>query len=677
MYRFPFKRAATVLALALLLLGGARLAPAGGTAKSDKDGLQGSWTCETAKKGGDEAPKELIESLKLTIKGDKLTLHVGGEAKEGSYKLDESKKPKHIDLNVDDKTIEGIYELKGNTLTITATHEPGKARPADFKGTGEEIHIVFKRAIEKKEEKKDKGTLRRAPARSFVSIFADDKDDKDKKDKKGGPEFKGDQAKVQGDWLVDSIEKGGEKVPEELTKSIKVTIKGTKISIAFGGEAKEGSFKVDETKKPKQIDLTLDGKESLAIYEFDGGKLKICGAEPGQERPKDFKGADNIIFIFKRGETKKEPAKDKKEDPKDKKKADGGQVRLAPGDEACCEVFVGDTPKKTDRDLLQGGWTCIAGERGGEKAPEDFIKAFRMTFKDDQVTITIGPMTKSGTAQIDPAKSPKHITMKIEGEAKAGIGIYKLDGDTLTLAIGGEDVGRPEGFVSGQGQKFMVLVFKRGATEPSKVDVAALQERAKRQVSANNLKQIGLAFHTYHDAMGTFPTAAIASKDGKPLLSWRVALLPYLEENQLYQQFKLDEPWDSPNNMKLLAKMPRVYGEPIKGKYETYYQVFTGTGAIFDGPKGIKLNQIVDGTSNTILAIEAGSAVPWTKPEDVAFDAKKELPKFGGLFEGGFHTLLADGSVRFHAGTVNADMMRRAIQRNDGMIVDLDKLTTK
>src|SRR5438045_1511259 len=79
--------------------------------------------------------------------------------------------------------------------------------------------------------------------------------------------------------------------------------------------------------------------------------------------------------------------------------------------------------------------------------------------------------------------------------------------------------------------------------------------RVHRLTSSNNLKQIALAFHSFHDTYGGMPAAAICDKAGKPLLSWRVAILPWIEEGALYKQFKLDEPWDSKHNKALLKKM--------------------------------------------------------------------------------------------------------------------------
>ncbi len=207
--------------------------------------------------------------------------------------------------------------------------------------------------------------------------------------------------------------------------------------------------------------------------------------------------------------------------------------------------------------------------------------------------------------------------------------------------------------------------------------VGNVRTAAARTQSQNNLHQIGIAMHNYLSAYRTFPAHAIYSQDGKPLLSWRVAILPFIEQQALYQQFKLDEPWDSEHNKKLLDKMPQLYAPVSEVAAEpntTFYQVFTGSGAIFEGTKGIRITDIRDGTSNTILAVEAGKAVPWTKPDDVPFDAQKDLPMLGGLFTEGFNVLMADGSARFVRRGFDGATLRAAITHSGGEVFDPDKL---
>jgi hypothetical protein len=184
--------------------------------------------------------------------------------------------------------------------------------------------------------------------------------------------------------------------------------------------------------------------------------------------------------------------------------------------------------------------------------------------------------------------------------------------------------------------------------------------------------------HGYHDNRRAFPAAAIYSKDGKPLLSWRVALLPYLDQKNLFNQFKLDEPWDSPHNKKLLSKMPKFYapvGVDTKQPHSTFYRVFVGPGAAFEGTQGQRITGFTDGTANTVLVVEAGEEVPWTKPDELKFDPKGKLPKLGGHFKGGFNVLMADGTVRFIRADFDPQILRAAITRNGGEVIDFDKIS--
>ena len=145
--------------------------------------------------------------------------------------------------------------------------------------------------------------------------------------------------------------------------------------------------------------------------------------------------------------------------------------------------------------------------------------------------------------------------------------------------------------------------------------VQAAREAARRAQCVNNIKQILLAMHNYISANGAFPRD-ITDKNGKPLLSWRVAILPYLEQGALFAKFKLDEPWDSPHNKELLKYIPLTYQCPSRANPQpntTAYRGFAGPGALFETGRDIRLAAITDGTSNTIAVVEAKEAVSWTK----------------------------------------------------------------
>jgi hypothetical protein len=188
---------------------------------------------------------------------------------------------------------------------------------------------------------------------------------------------------------------------------------------------------------------------------------------------------------------------------------------------------------------------------------------------------------------------------------------------------------------------------------------------------ADQLKQIALALHNYHDTYRTFPAAAITDKNGKPLLSWRVAILPFIEEDNLYKEFKLNEPWDSKHNKALLKKMPKLYlpkGAKTRKPNTTFYRGFVGNGAFFDLKQGTRIADITDGTSNTFMVVEAGEAVPWTKPDDLTFDPKKKLPKLGGLCKDGFHVAFADGSVVFLKKKIDDKILHPYITRAGGEV---------
>jgi hypothetical protein len=233
-------------------------------------------------------------------------------------------------------------------------------------------------------------------------------------------------------------------------------------------------------------------------------------------------------------------------------------------------------------------------------------------------------------------------------------------GDRLSQVFN-EANGGSQRLIEGLGRSLVVHILRNG-----------LRSRTR-----NNLKQLGLAMHNFHDVDGSFPAPAIRGADGKKLLSWRVRLLPYLDGGALYKEFHLNEPWDSEHNRKLITRMPEVFiSANINAKQSaqglTTYLGAAGERCVFSGPDGTKIKQIKDGTSNTIAVVDdsADRAVYWTQPEDLVVDLKQPLKGLGGQQEGLFQALMCDGSARGIPYTIKPENLRRLFQIDDGETVE-------
>lgn len=203
--------------------------------------------------------------------------------------------------------------------------------------------------------------------------------------------------------------------------------------------------------------------------------------------------------------------------------------------------------------------------------------------------------------------------------------------------------------------------------------VQKAREAAERMQSSNNLKMLALAMHNYESVHRRMASQANYDANGKPLLSWRVHLLPYLEQNQLYEQFHLDEPWDSEHNKKLIEKMPDIFkGGNGVDPTRTIYQAVVGKGTLFANKNGARFADVLDGTSNTIMFVEANAedAVIWTKPEDISFEPENPLKSLGFARPGGFNVAMCDGSVRFVSSFIDPQTMSFLLQIADGNVVN-------
>lgn len=193
-----------------------------------------------------------------------------------------------------------------------------------------------------------------------------------------------------------------------------------------------------------------------------------------------------------------------------------------------------------------------------------------------------------------------------------------------------------------------------------------------RTLSSNNMRQIAMALINYESTNGRFPTSA-TGRGSKPGLSWRVAILPYLEENNLYRRFRQNEPWDSPHNKQLIERMPKVFASPgssAEQGWTNYLAVLGDDSIIVDAKKGKGIRDIRDGTSRTLIIVEANDseAAIWTKPDDYVWDRENPTAGLGGIWPGQFFGAFADGTVQrinLAAGdeTVNAMFTRSGMER--------------
>lgn len=214
------------------------------------------------------------------------------------------------------------------------------------------------------------------------------------------------------------------------------------------------------------------------------------------------------------------------------------------------------------------------------------------------------------------------------------------------------------------------VTVRATAHVPVELDLVKFQmtEWNGKSQSISNLYRIVNAMQRYHDKNGRYPPAVVTDADGKPLYSWRVLLLPYMNGEATYKRFHLNRAWDHPSNLPLLDQMPAAFAAPgLKpGATTTHYQVLTGPGGMFDAPDGRKQTEIPDGNAFTFLIVESPDAVPWTKPADVAFNPNR-VPKLGGVVASGFNAAMANGSVRFFRhGKATPAMLRGLFTRAGG-----------
>ncbi len=238
----------------------------------------------------------------------------------------------------------------------------------------------------------------------------------------------------------------------------------------------------------------------------------------------------------------------------------------------------------------------------------------------------------------------------------AGVRVFVTGDIDPEAELEGNDFRQLLNTVAGAGVDVKNIEFDPGVREKAERVANSQQNVAQNRIKrTNDLKEIGKALRSYHDQNQSFPPSRSApanqfDKEGQPLLSWRVHLLPYLGEKELelYKKFHLNEPWDSEHNQKLLAHTPdgfRTAADPEK----TTYLAVVGTGTAYEGKAGLTLADFKDGAGNTAYVVDAGpeKAVPWTKPDDLPFDPEDPIRTIGtSEFGEIFLAVMTDGAVK-------------------------------
>lgn len=320
---------------------------------------------------------------------------------------------------------------------------------------------------------------------------------------------------------------------------------------------------------------------------------------------------------------------------------------------------------------------AIVGDRDSRRVVREMMPALPAPFQAIDGKFIADELTWGGISAKLPPKL--HAALEIQTASENSAQIVQ---DQLTKAIGMGQTLIAQGAKNNPDQGFEKVAEALGKLRPrvdenrvvvslgeSPEEFAALVDLIAQPVKAarvaayrsqriNNIKQIMLAALNYESANKAYPAQAIVDADGKPLLSWRVAILPYLEQQALYNQFRLDEPWDSEHNLKLAEIIPAPYLDPdpaiarqLKGPGYTTFLGVAGPGTIFDGKQGTPIKAVTDGLSNTVFVVEVSPerAVPWTKPADWEVDFDKPFDGVERQDRQGFVCGFCDGSARYIA----------------------------
>ncbi len=206
------------------------------------------------------------------------------------------------------------------------------------------------------------------------------------------------------------------------------------------------------------------------------------------------------------------------------------------------------------------------------------------------------------------------------------------------------------------------------------------REAMRRAYCFRNLKQIGLALHQYHDAYHCFPPPHVADQAGRPLYSWRVLILPFLDRQDLYEQWRLDEPWDSPHNWPLAEQTVKVFQCPAvhhAAEAFTSYLAVVGPGMAWEQGECLTVRDFPDNVSDTVMVVEiADTDVNWAAALDLEGAAMspaindESRPSISSRHPGVANVLFADGSVKVLGTELEAEIVEALLTRDGDEPID-------
>ncbi len=475
-------------------------------------------------------------------------------------------------------------------------------------------------------------------------------------------------------------------------------------------------YRIDATKDPPHIDLVSGGKVlSQGIYRQSGDELTVCFSTPPEPRPTSFVTRMNTnlhMTTLRREAVTAAYGKAFADLPDDfawptvaHVVFTGAPTFLAQMSTVLVEIKPGQhVQEELDKALKEFRFIVIKPDETSSVVVAlptkglDFNELALATIKKDRLIVVEGILTTTSNeflvetwamkgAKRVPlliAKTATWVNEKNKNQFRAERHIVlrgvarkreiKIGSETFEWAIENANGFIPiilakDAKVPVAGTTLLVtgnlrVVDGRPMVKADKIEIKELPPTAPvpDKGPETQLKQIAVAMHSYHSALGKFPAPANYNDKGAPLLSWRVHLLPYLDQDDLYKQFKLDEPWDSAHNRPLVAKIPAVYGlGATDGK--TPFVVPVGKDTIFPGGVGIKSKEIPNGTSNTVLILEADQdhRVIWTKPDDLPINPYQPNQGLAATFS----VARADGAV-FRLNSPPAPVLRAILTRTGG-----------